>query len=286
MGVNGGAMRRMLNPNFLLRLAGSVWNASDDRHLGLIAAGVAFYTMLAIFPGMAATIAIWGFFADPVVMRDYLSQIHDVIPDAAYGIIESQLNALLAANSSTLGWTTAVSLSVALYSVHSGVSALVAGLNAIHASRRRAGLMRHVGSIILTLVLLSLFLTALALVVVVPIALNFVQLGPAEEFILQVLPWAVMFLVLMLVLGLFYRWGPNMDTRLPWITPGAVLAALLWAAASMAFSVYLSNFGAYNRVYGSIGAVIALLMWLYISAYIVLLGAAVNAERQRLIRDQ
>lgn len=279
-------MRTKFNPSFLFRLAHSVWHATDDRHLGLIAAGVAFYAMLAIFPGMAATIAIWGLFADPEVMRDYLGEIHDVIPDAAYGIIETQLNALLAANTGTLGWTTAVSLAVALYSVHSGVSALIAGLNAIHASRRRAGFARHLGSLLLTLVLLAVFLTALALVVLVPLALNFVRLGPVEGFILGYLPWAVMFIVVMAVLGLFYRWGPNMDARLPWITPGAVLAALLWAGASMAFSAYLANFGAYNRVYGSIGAVIALLMWLYISAYIVLLGAAVNAERARLIRGQ
>ncbi len=279
-------MRRMLDPKFLVSLARSVWHASDDRHLGLIAAGVAFYTMLAIFPGMAANIAIWGFFADPVVMRDYLAQIHDLIPDAAYGIIEAQLTALLAANSSTLGWTTVVSLAVALYSVHSGVSALVAGLNAIHASRSRSGIMRLVGSILLTLALIGLFLTALATVVILPLALNFLPLGPFTGYILTILPWAVMFVVVLVVLGLFYRWGPNMDARHPWITPGAVLAALLWAAASMAFSVYLANFGAYNRVYGSIGAVIALLMWLYISAYIVLLGAAINAERARMIRDQ
>lgn len=279
-------MRRMLDPKFMASLARSVWHASDDRHLGLIAAGVAFYTMLAIFPGMAATIAIWGFFADPVVMRDYLSQVRDLIPDAAYSIIQAQLNALLAANSSTLGWATAVSLAVALYSVHSGVSALITGLNAIHASRRRSGIMRLVGSVLLTFALMGLFLTALSTVVILPIALNFLPLGPLAGYILSILPWLVMFAVVLVVLGLFYRWGPNMDDRHAWITPGAVLAALLWAAASMAFSVYLANFGAYNRVYGSIGAVIALLMWLYISAYIVLLGAAINAERARLIRDQ
>ncbi len=279
-------MRRMLNPEFLISLARSVWHATDDRHLGLIAAGVAFYAMLAIFPGMAATIAIWGVFADPVVIRDYLTSVRDLVPDAAYGILEAQLNALLSANSSTLGWTTAVSLVVALYSVHSGVSALIAGLNAIHASRRRAGLMRHVGSLLLTFSLMGVFLAALATVVLLPVILNFLPLGPVTGYLLTIFPWLLMFVVVLIVLGLFYRWGPNMDDRHAWITPGAVLAALLWAGASMAFSVYLANFGAYNRVYGSIGAVIALLMWLYISAYIVLLGAAINAERARLIRDQ
>ncbi|WP_347311723.1 YihY/virulence factor BrkB family protein [Defluviimonas sp. SAOS-178_SWC] len=277
----------MINPAYLLRLANAVWHAMDERNLGLIAAGVAFYTMFAIFPGMAATIAIWGFFADPVVMRDYLDQIHGLIPDAAYGVIENQLTTLLATNSSTLGWTTAVSLAVALYSVHNGVAALVTGLNAIHARRHRPGLMRILGSILLTMTLIALVLSALVVVVLVPILLNVIPLGPAEGFILRYLPWVVMFLVLMIVLGLFYRWGPNMeDERHSWLTPGAILAALLWAGASMAFSAYLTNFGSYNRIYGSIGAVIALLMWLYISAYIVLFGAVLNAERERLSRAQ
>ena len=277
----------MIDPAYLLRLANAVWNAMDERNLGLIAAGVAFYTMFAIFPGMAATIAIWGFFADPAVMHDYLDQIHGVIPDAAFGVIEEQLTTLLSTNTSTLGWTTVLSFAVALYSVHNGVAALVTGLNAIHARRHRPGLMRIVGSILLTTTLIALVLSALVVVVVVPIVLNVVTLGPAEGFILRYLPWVVMFLVLMIVLGLFYRWGPNMeDERHSWLTPGAVLAALLWAVASMAFSAYLTNFGSYNRIYGSIGAVIALLMWLYISAYIVLFGAVLNAERERLDRAQ
>ncbi len=277
----------MLNPVYLLRLARAVWHAMDERNLGLIAAGVAFYTMFAIFPGMAATIAIWGFFADPVVMRNYLDQIHGVIPDAAFGVIEGQLTTLLATNTSTLGWTTAVSLAVALYSVHNGVVALVTGLNAIHARRHRPGLARVIGSILLTATLIALVLSALVVVVVVPIVLNVLKLGPVGGFILLYLPWIVMFLVLMLVLGLFYRWGPNMDgDRHSWLTLGAFLAAFLWAAASMAFSAYLTNFGRYNQIYGSIGAVIALLMWLYISAYIVLLGAVVNAERSRLACSQ
>lgn len=277
----------MINPAYLLRLATAVWNAMDERNLGLIAAGVAFYTMFAIFPGMAATIAIWGFFADPAVMIDYLDQIHGVIPDAAYGVIEAELKMLLATTTSTLGWTTALSLAVALYSVHNAVAALVTGLNAIHARRHRPGLLRIAGSILLTLALIALMLLALSVVVITPILLNFLTLGPAEGFILRYLPWVVMFLVLMIVLGLFYRWGPNMeDGRHSWLTPGAVLAALLWAAASMAFSAYLANFGSYSRIYGSIGAVIALLMWLYISAYIVLFGAVLNAERERLARAQ
>ena len=280
------AERKILNwPARMLKLAWAVWHAMDERHMGLISAGVAFYTMLAIFPGMAATIAIWGIFADPVVMRDYLGQIHGLIPDAAFGILETQLDALLDANTRTLKWTTVLSFAVALYSVHGAVAALVSGLNAIHARRHRPGLMRVIWSMLLTAALVGLVLVALAVVVTVPVTLNFLQLGYAEAFILLYLPWVAMFAVLFIALGLFYRWGPTTDdesARHSWLSPGAFVAALLWVGASIAFSVYLAYFGAYNRIYGSIGAVIALLMWLYISAYIVLFGAVLNAERERM----
>ena len=252
----------------------------SDRHLTLIAAGVAFYTMFAIFPGMAATIAIWGFFADPTVMRTYLDLIRELIPDAAYGILETQLDALLAARSPGLGWATGLSLAVALYSLNSGVAALIGGLNAIEGRRPRSGLRGMIVSATLTLVLIGMVLAGLATVVVVPLALGFLPLGPANALILQVLPWIVLFLIVLMALGLFYRWGPDRGAdRHGWITPGAILAAALWAAASLGFSAYLANFGTYNRVYGSIGAVVALLMWFYIAAFIMLLGAALNAER-------
>ncbi|MFN6953047.1 MAG: YihY/virulence factor BrkB family protein [Albidovulum sp.] len=274
---------------YFLKLAVAVWEAMDQRHMGLLAAGVAFYAMFALFPGMAATIAIWGFFADPVVMRDYLDQIHGVIPDAAFGILESQLDSLLASNTRTLGWTTLLSFSVAIYSVHSAVAALVSGLNAMHDRGHRPGLLRLLWSVMLTAAVVALVLGALAVVVTVPVALNFLHVDYLGSFVLFYLPWVVMFAVLYVVLGLFYRWGPTSESRShrhSWVSPGAFVAALLWVAASIAFSVYLAYFGAYNRLYGSIGAVIALLMWLYISAYIVLFGAVLNEERARLLRTQ
>ena len=280
---------RLAWATYMMKLAVAVWNAMDERHMGLLSAGVAFYAMFALFPGMAATIAIWGFFADPIVMREYLDQIHGVIPDAAYGVLEAHLDALLVANNRALGWTTILSFVVALYSVHSAVAALVSGLNAMHDRGHRPGLFRLLWSVVLTGAVVALVLSALVVVVTVPVALNFLHVDYLGSFILFYLPWVVMFAVLFVVLGLFYRWGPTSESRShrhSWISPGAFVAALLWVAASIAFSVYLAYFGAYNRIYGSIGAVIALLMWLYISAYIVLFGAVLNEERARLRRAQ
>ncbi|MCT8331285.1 YihY/virulence factor BrkB family protein [Albidovulum sediminis] len=265
----------------------AVWTATGDRHLSLIAAGVAFYSMLAIFPGMVALIAFWSVFADPLVIDLYLVSVRDLIPAAAYDLIEGQLVALLAAGGGTTGWTTAFSLLIALYSVHSGVDALVAGLHAVHDRKRHPVLWRLVGTVALTAGLFALLFAALATVVAVPILLNFVTFGPLESTILTLLPWAVLMLVVMSALLIFYRFGLHSPgVRIGHVLPGAVLAALTWAAGSAGFSVYLTYFANYNRVYGSLGAVIALLVWLYMSAYIVLFGAVVNAELTQARRRQ
>ena len=262
-----------------------MWEALDDRNLGLIAAGVAFYAMLAVFPGLAVTIAIWGFFSDPSLMRDNFSMIEEFIPHDAYVIVLDEVTRLVLANPGALGWTTAVSLTIGLYSAHNGVLALVSGLNAVHAREQHPGLSRYLISIILTFALIGLLIATLATVVIVPTALNWIPLGTAGAWLLKIIPVSILLIAVLVFLGMFYRWGPNQpEARHSWLTPGALLAAILWAATSIAFSVYLGNFGTYNRIYGSIGAVIALLMWFYISAYIILFGGIVNAEIARLRR--
>ena len=269
-----------------LKLAFAIWQTANARHISLISAGVAFYTIFAIFPGMAATIAIWGFFANSEIVREYLALTRGFIPHDVFAILEKETNALLATNVSTFGWAPAVTLGVSLYAVYNGVSAMVAGMNAAQERTQTSGVARLLKSLAMTLALIALVLAALATIVAVPLMLNFLPFDATKAVILQYLPWAVMFLVVLLVLGLFYRWAPNTPgKRQRWITLGSFLAALLWAATSMAFSIYLANFGNYNRIYGSIGAVIALLMWIYISVYIILLGAVVNAERDR-VSDQ
>jgi len=278
MGVTGSE-----ETSYVRRLGHALWDALDKRHVGLIAAGVAFYSMFAIFPGMAATIAIWGVFSDPHVVQSYLDAIHGLIPDAAFTLIATQLRALIDAHAAGWHWATLLPLGLALYSVHSAVSALISGLNAVQRRSHRVGIMRLIGSLALTVSLLILILAALAVVVAIPIILSIFSVGWAEALILRILPWAVLFFVVNVTLGLFYRFGATAgQERHDWVSAGSIVAALLWALVSFLFSLYLENFGSYNRVYGSIGAVIALLTWLYLSAYIVLFGAILNAELARL----
>lgn len=260
---------------FLRGLSGRV----EATNLSLVAAGVAFYAMFAVFPGLTATISVWGMVADPAVIESYLAVADDFIPPEAYEILNEQIMSLLAAPRARIGLTTIFPVAIALFSARAGVGALVRALNVIHGTRQRTTLWTLITGYVMTLALVAVMLAALATVVVVPVALKFLPLGAFTGWLLSALPWGAMLLLMLSALGILYRYGPNTEGhRDPFLTYGAVVATLVWALVSLGFSFYLTNFGAYNKIYGSIGAVIALLMWLYLSAFSVLLGAALNAE--------
>ncbi len=254
-------------------------NRIGEAQMGLIAAGVAFYAMFAVFPAMTATIALWSLVADPAAIASYMQVAEQFVPAEAWGILSDQVAALLAGPKASIGWASFASLLIALYSARAGVAALVAGLNAIHGTAQHSTLWGFILGYVLTMALVLVILLALATVVVVPIALAFLPPSQLQGWLLSELPWGATFVLVLSALSMLYYFGPSAAGRRErWVSPGALLAALTWSGASLAFSFYLTNFGAYNRIYGSLGAVIALMMWFYISAYAVLLGAALNAE--------
>jgi hypothetical protein len=175
-----------------------------------------------------------------------------------------------------------LSLAIALYSARAGVSALVQGLDVVHRARPRGWLRGWAVDFMLTLALIGALLVALATVVIVPILLNYVQLGHVRGLADRVLPWGAMFLLVLTCLSILYRFGPNVPGGFR--SPGWISVGVIWSprwpgrASSIGFSVYLANFNSYNRIYGSIGAVIILMMWLYLSVWAVLVGGAINAE--------
>lgn len=258
-----------------------------ETNITLVAAGVAFYAMLAVFPGLSATISIWSTFADPSVIGSYLGVAQKFIPPEAYEILDGQIMTLLAGPRGSIGLPAFVSIAVALFSARAGVGALVLGLNVIHGTRPRDTILAYVFGYVLTVALVGVMLLALATVVVVPLAVNFLPFHVLTGWLLSGLPWGAMLLVMLTALGILYRYGPNVKSgrRDPILTIGAVVAALVWGAASLGLTYYLTNFGAYNKIYGSIGAVIALLMWLYLSALSVLFGAALNAVIDEIRKD-
>jgi len=250
-------------------------------HIGLIAAGVAFYAIFALFPATTATIALWSLISDPSVIARYLDVAAGFIPEQAYTLLNDQVTALLSGPRATLGWATAVSVAIALFSARAGVQALVQGINVIHGCPSRKVLRGVLAGYLITLALVAITLAAFAIIIIVPIGIAFLPIGILRDWLLTELPWVMMLALIFVALAILYRFGPyRAESRAGWISPGAIVAAIAWAAGSLGFSYYIANFGAYNRVYGSIGAVIALLMWLYISAYVILVGAAINAENK------
>lgn len=267
------------------RIMYRVWELDGQVHMGLIAAGVAFFGIFSIFPALAAIIAIFGLVSDPEVVLTQLNLLNELIPAEAYTLIKDQVTRLLTARSDTLGFATGLSLVIALWSARAGVGALVEGINAIHGTSERNGFVHAALAMALTLTLIAIAIVALLIVVVAPIALSMMQVHVQIGQILDWIRWATALFILMAALGLLYGFGPSSGPyhRRRWVTPGAVAVVVLWIGVSFGLSYYLANFGSYNEVYGSIGAVIALLMWLYLSAYLVLLGAALNlvlAEEQ------
>lgn len=262
------------------RVLGRVIAEADKKNVGLNAAGVAFYALLSIFPALAALIALWGYFADPAMLRDQLGVAQRLLPPEAFTILNDQVKALVAANRSTLQLTSLVSILVAIWTARNGVASLIRGLNSIYRQGHRANpLRRYAVAVLLTVILILVGFFAFASVVILPAILAFLPLPGGVEAMITLGKWLVVFLVVFFGICLLYRYGPNRrSARVPWITTGAVLATILWAAGSAAFSIYLRNFGSFNEVYGSLGAVVALLFWLYLSAYLVLMGAQLNAE--------
>ncbi|WP_422026270.1 YihY/virulence factor BrkB family protein [Roseovarius sp.] len=263
-----------------LRVFWRLLDEADKLNIGLISAGVAFYAMLSIFPALTAVIAIWGLVADPQTIGEQIGLARQLLPEEAFRILEDQVATVIAQTASTLQLTGLLSLVLALWTARNGVASLVRGLNAAYREAHRPNVVkRYAVAIGLTLLLIFVALFAFAAVVMVPIVLAFTALPFGVELLVSAIKWLIVIGVVFFSIGLLYRWGPNRrPAQVPWLSPGAVFAVLTWAAGSIAFSLYIRNFGSLNEVYGSIGAAIALQLWYYLSAYLVLFGALLNAE--------
>lgn len=269
--TSGIAMRRTA---FFAALGGIGRN-----NLSLIAAGVAFFAMLSLFPALAAMIALLSLVADPEVVVVQLEEMRELVPEDVFDILYVQITGLVNTSSDTLGWTGVVSIGLALWSTRAGVGAMMHGMNVAFGIESRGTWRHYLRALMLTLALVLVGLVALLALVIAPVVLSFLALGAFTYLAVEVLRWALAVAVIFLGIGLLYRFGPNRRphvTRL--FTPGSVWAAVSWAGVSIGFSYYVTNFGNYSEVYGSIGAVIAMLIWLWLSSFLVLIGAAWNAE--------
>lgn len=267
-----------------LRSAWRTWQKMDERNLGLIAAGVAFYAFLSLFPAMAAVVAIWGYWADPVVISDQMELLRDMVPEEAFALLSTQVTQIITTSRSTLQWASVFSIVLAIWSARASVAALVRGLNVINDKPHRSNMFRRIAvAYSLTAVLVIVALVAFASVVVIPAALAFLGLPAKIEIAFEAVKWLVLLAVVFFATAVVYRFGPNRRRhRMRWMTPGAAFSVFAWAAGSFALASYVRNFDRLNELYGSLGAVVALLLWFYLSALVTLLGFQFNTELERV----
>jgi membrane protein len=263
-------------------IARRVWNDINANNIGLIAAGVAFYALLSVFPGIAALVGIYGLVADPSDVRHLLDLTGGLIPGEANDLIGQYLRSLIEKPQDKLGFAVIGGILLALWSAGSAVDAFMTALNIVYEEPERRGFIkRHLLALGLTLGGILFVVLALALVAVLPAIIDLLPFEKPVKDTLLLVRWPILALLAAVGLAAIYRYAPSrQEPKWRWVSWGAALATFVWILGSIGFSLYVRNFGSYDKTYGSIGAVIVLLMWFYVSAYIVLAGAELNAEME------
>jgi membrane protein len=251
-------------------------------HLTLIAGGIAYTWFLALFPGIIAAVLIWGLVADPAQIEQQLSDIAGALPPNAEPLITEQLSAATSQPSGGAGIAVAISIALALWSASAGMAGLIEAINiAYDENEERNFFVKRGLALALTAGFLLFLLIAVGLVAVFPVVLDQFGGGVVVQVAAQVVRWVVLVLVAVVALALLYRLAPDRDApQMKWLSLGAVVATVLWVLASIGFSLYVSNFSSYGDTYGSLAGVVVLLLWFWITALVVLLGAEINAEME------
>jgi membrane protein len=254
-----------------------------EDNVTLLAAGVAFYAMLAIFPAIIAVVTVYGMVADPAQVQSQVGEFAKSLPSGADELLTGQLESVTQAGRQSLSIGLAVSLLAVLWTASGGVQGLVKGLNLVYDEKETRGFLKLRGlSLLLTLGAILMAVVAIALVAVFPAVIDDLNLGQVGELAASIARWVVLALLALAAVAVLYRYAPDRaNPRWRWVSWGAMVALVLWLLGSIGFSWYVDNFGKYNQTYGTLAAVIILLLWLFLSAFAVLLGAEIDAEIER-----
>jgi membrane protein len=264
------------------QVLGRAIRQSQQDNISLLAAGVAFFGFLALFPALIALVTLVGLVADPGQITQQVQSFTAGLPPASRQLITDQLTAITHSSGGALTVGLVISLLVALWSASSGTSNLMTAVNIAYEEKEtRSFLKLRAAALLLTVGTVVFLILTLALIAIVPVVLHAVPLGPLGTVLAQVLRWALLIALIIVGLAVLYRVAPDRNpAKFRWVSVGSVLAALLWLLGSVGFSLYVNFFGNYNKTYGALAGVIIMLLWLFLTCYVVLLGAEINAESE------
>jgi membrane protein len=252
-----------------------------EDNVSMVAGGTAFFVLVALVPGLAALISIYGLVANPANVQAQFEALSRLMPAEVRTVLEGQMTRI-AGQHQTAGLAALISILIALWGGASGMKMVMNALNIIyHETEKRGYVKLTLTALGLTLVLIVLGIVAISTIVALPVVLAHVGLGDAGRTAVQILPWPFLLLVALTAVGIIYRYGPSREKpQWKWVSPGVVTATVLWLVGSALFAVYAQHFGSYNKTYGSLGAIVVLMLWLYVSAFALLVGAEINANSE------
>ena len=258
------------------------WKEAKEDNVPMLAAGLAYSAFLALFPALIAAVTLYGLFADPAQVEAQVTSLTDALPDDAASLIGGQLRELASTSDSALGVGLVVSIAAALFSASGGVGNLIKAVNVCYDEQESRGFLKLRGTaLLLTLGAVVFVLVAIGLVAVLPAVLGTLGLGTFAGVLVQIGRVAGLIVFVVAALAVVYRYAPDRDNpKVKWVALGSIVATVLWVAGSLAFSFYVSNFGSYSKTYGALAGVVILLLWLFLTAYIILLGAEINSETE------
>ena len=257
-----------------------IWRRQGEANLSLIAAGIAFYGLLSLFPAITASLALAGLVMDNSVIVNNSEDMAAVLPGAAQDIILGQMRDVTSADQTALSFAAFFALSLAFYSASKAIGNFVAGLNIVYEENETRGFFKvQALTLALTLFVLITLIAAIAIVAVLPALAALFRVTPFLSDAILLARWPILFVIGAACIAMLYRFGPDRrNAKWRWVTPGAITACALWVGGSIGFSLYVQSFGTYNETFGALGGVIILLTWLWLSAFVVLLGALIDAE--------
>ncbi|MDR9457850.1 MAG: YihY/virulence factor BrkB family protein [Salegentibacter sp.] len=251
-----------------------------EDNVGIVSAGVAFYAFLAIFPALMALISIYGLAMNPENVQSQISYLSNMMPEQAFSIVEAQINEFTSTSGKALSWGTTLGIIFSLWSANKGTKSLFTGVDiAYNTNNTRNFIRQNALTLLFTFGAVLILILSMVLIVIFPALVDQLGLPERIESLITWLRWVILALLVVFFLGIVYKYAPvRPNPSFQMVFPGSLVATLIWLAASWGFSYYVSNFGSYGEVYGSISAVVILMLWLLLTSWMVLLGAELNSE--------